>query len=420
MPNTNSNSNKNTQKENNILHAVDGYQHALDHQQVLIKTGTDFNEQNGHVANTIASLHPKRIKLVVSAVIEDTASTKTLRFKAEGGFLPPFQAGQYINVFVNIDGTETARPYAISSAPQERDFYDLTIKRVAEGFVSHFLLNDVKVGDHFQSTGPMGTFYHNPLFHGDDLVFLAGGSGIAPARSMILNMIENTLAINKEDNEKVNKRSLQKIHLIYASSYEADVIYEDELKQLEQQHDFLTITWLISRPTKHYDGRTGHVNAELLAELLGNDVERLQEKMFYICGPTSFHDFCAEQLNQLKVKARRVRIECNGPPKHPEVLLGWPQNLIASDKVIVTIHKADGSQGQFEARVDEPLLNSMERNGYSAENACRSGECSLCRVKVLKGSVFNPKEARLRSTDELYGWCHSCVAFPTSDVELLV
>ncbi|MBL4796979.1 MAG: 2Fe-2S iron-sulfur cluster binding domain-containing protein [Oleispira sp.] len=394
-----------TNKKNNILHAVNGYQDALDHQQELLKTGTDYNEQNGHVANTIASLHPKRIQLVVSEVIEDTASTKTLRFKAKGGFLPPFQAGQYINLFVNIDGTETARPYAISSAPQQRGFYDFTIKHVADGFVSHFLLNDVKVGDHFQSTGPMGTFYHNPLFHGDDLVFLAGGSGIAPARSMILNMI---------------KKTSQKIHLIYASSYEADVIYINELKRLEQEHDFLTITWLISRPTENYAGRTGHVSAELLSELLGNDLETLQAKMFYICGPTSFHDFCAEQLKQLKVKARRVRIECNGPPKRPETLAGWPQNLIASDKVMVTIHKADGSQGQFEARVDEPLLNSMERNGYSAENACRSGECSLCRVKILKGSVFNPAEARLRSTDEAYGWCHSCVAFPTSDIDVLV
>lgn len=396
---------------NNILHAVNGYQDALDHQRELIKTGTDYNEQNGKVANTIASLHPKRLNLVVSEVIEDTQSTKTLRFKSENGFLPPFQAGQYINLFVNIDGTETARPYAISSAPQERGFYDLTIKRVANGFVSHYLLDDVKVGDKFQSTGPMGTFYHNPLFHGDDLVFLAGGSGIAPARSMILNMIENTL---------IDRKAAQKIHLIYASSYEADVIYKNELKKLEEQHDFLTISWLISRPTKTYSGRTGHVSAELITELLGDDLDTLQSKMFYICGPTSFHDFCAEQLKQLKVKARRVRIECNGPPKHPENLSGWPQSLIASDKVQITIHKADGSQGKFEARVDEPLLNSMERNGYSAENACRSGECSLCRVKVLKGSVFNPAEARLRSTDEAYGWCHSCVAFPTTDVEILI
>jgi hypothetical protein len=58
MPNNNVNTgtstHNSTDKEHNILHAVNGYQDALDHQRELIKTGTDFNEQNGKVANTIA------------------------------------------------------------------------------------------------------------------------------------------------------------------------------------------------------------------------------------------------------------------------------------------------------------------------------------------------------------------------------
>ena len=87
-----------------------------------------------------------------------------------------------------------------------------------------------------------------------------------------------------------------------------------------------------------------------------------------------------------------------------------------AQEVTVTIK----GKGSFKARVDEPLLNSMERNGYTTENACRSGECSLCRVKVVKGSVFNPPEAHLRKTDEQYGWTHSCVAFPTEDIEIQI
>lgn len=397
-------------KENttsNILHAVEGYTQALAHQKELYKTGSDFKEEKGNVTNTIARLHPKRLQLMVSDIIEDTPSCKTLRFKNNDSLLPPFQAGQYINLFVNINGTKTARPYAISSASQNRDYYDLTIKRVADGFVSNFLLDEVSIGDRFESTGPMGTFYHNPLFHGDDLVFLAGGSGIAPARSMIQNIAQNTL---------LHKQNTQKMHLIYTSSYQTDVIFEQELKQLEQDHDFLTITWLISRPNEEYSGLSGHISAQLLTQLLGDNKDVLKNKMFYVCGPTSFHDYCAEQLEQLNVKSRRVRIECNGPPKHPETLTGWPKNVAASDVIQVTIK----GQGSFEARVDEPLLNSMERHGFSSENACRSGECSLCRVKVLSGSVFNPAEAKLRSTDEKYGWCHSCVAFPTSDIEIMI
>lgn len=384
--------------QDNVLHAIDGYSDAKDHQKQLEQSGTDFTEQKGAVAQTISKLHPKRISLKISEIIQDTPSTKTIRFVSTGLPLPPFQAGQYINLFVNIDGVETARPYAISSAPLTRGHYDLTVKLVENGFVTNFLLNDINVGDQFQSTGPMGTFYHNPLYHGKDLVFLAGGSGIAPARAMIKDIADRDLPY--------------KFHLVYASRYIDDVIFDEELAELDAAHNFLTITQVISRPPEGYEGRTGHLNADLIKELTGNP----ESKMFYLCGPTSFHDFCAEQLETLNVKARRVRIECNGPPKNPETLEGWPVDLSPAKEVNVTIK----GKGSFKARVDEPLLNSMERNGYSAENACRSGECSLCRVKVVKGSVFNPSEAHLRGTDAQYGWCHSCVAFPTEDVEILV
>ncbi|MBR9727035.1 FAD-binding oxidoreductase [Shewanella intestini] len=391
----------------NVLHAVDGYDKALTEQQALYKNGTDFTEQKGWVANTVAKLHPKRIQLIVSEVIHETPSTVTLRLISQTQTLPPFQAGQYINLFVSIAGTHTARPYAISSQPQIRGHYDLTIKRVADGFVSNHLIDHVQVGDKFESTGPMGTFYHNPLFHGDDLVFIAGGSGIAPARAMINDLAENTL---------VNRRKNQKMHLIYSSSYESDVIFEQEVRQLEQQHDFLTVSWIITRPNDDYQGRTGRLTAETLMQLLDADTTALQGKMFYVCGPTAFHDHCQTLLTQLKVKARRVRIECNGPPKAPHTHAGWPKNVKPTDIIKVTIQ----GQGSFDARVDEPLLNSMERHGYRAENACRSGECSLCRVKVVSGSVFNPAEAKLRSTDEAYRWCHSCVAFPTSDIKIII
>ena len=286
--------------ESNVLHAIDGYTTAMDHQTELEKTGTDFTEQKGAVANTISKLHPKRLTLEVCEVIQDTPTTKTFRFVSTGLPLPPFQAGQYINLFVNIDGVETARPYAISSAPLTRGHYDLTVKIVENGFVTNYLLNDVKVGDQFESTSPMGTFYHNPLFHGNDLVFLAGGSGIAPARAMIKDIADRGLTYN--------------FHLIYASRYVNDVIFDEELAELDAAHDFLTVSQIISRPPEGYQGRTGHLHSEVIEELIGST----DNKMFDLCGPPSFHDFCAEQLEKLNVKARRVRIECNGPPKNPE------------------------------------------------------------------------------------------------------
>lgn len=386
----------------NVMNMVVGYQEAVKVKADLAETGTDFSDQKWATANTIKKLHPKRLSLIVSEIIEETESTKTFRLikSAQGKDqkLPPFQAGQYINLFVTIDGVETARPYAVSSSPKTRDYYDLTVKRVECGFVTNYLLDKVAVGQEFSSTGPMGNFYHNPLFHGQDLVFLAGGSGIASALSMINDVLERQKGF--------------RFHFIYASSYVHDVIFEKQLRALAAEHDNFILTEIISRPPEGFEGLTGHVTKERLIEVLGS----VEDKMFYVCGPTPFNDFCQEQLRLLNVPSRFVRIEANGPPKHPEKLAGWPTKVTATDEVTITVR----GKGSFVARVDEPLLNSLERNGYGIENACRSGECSLCRVKLISGSVFNPAEAHLRKSDYQFGWIHSCVAFPTQDIEILL
>lgn len=384
---------KDKELDRDILHAIEGYSEGLKRKQSREKTGTDKTEQKGKVASEIAKLHPKRLHLKLVKIIEETASTKTFRFESLQGALPPFQAGQYINLFVNINGVETARPYAISSNPAERDYYDLTVKIVERGFVTNYLLHQLEEGQEFTATSPMGSFYHNPLFHGDDLVFLAGGSGGAPARSMILHALENDLS--------------KHYHLIYSNSFEDDVIFQDEFRALEKQYDNFTLTEIVSRPTES----SGRLTQTRIRELVGS----MEGKTYYVCGPTPFNDACEQHLKALGVKDKHIRIECNGPPKQVSQLPGWPEGVSESDEVTVTIH----GRGQFKAKVGEPLLNSLERNGYSAENACRSGECSLCRVKVLKGDVFNPPEAKLRKSDKDFGWTHSCVAFPTQDIEIL-
>ena len=128
----------------------------------------------------VASIHPRRLlKLKIKEIIKETGSAKTFRLESTDGKLPWFRAGQYINLFVDIGGVKTSRPYSISSAPG-KSYYDITVRRVEGGFVSSYLLDKVKVGDGFESTGPGGYFYYEPLVDSTYLVFLAGGSGAAP------------------------------------------------------------------------------------------------------------------------------------------------------------------------------------------------------------------------------------------------
>lgn len=383
--------------EQNLLNAVAGFREALQTKEALENSGTDFHEVKGEVASTVVQLHPKRLELEVAEVIDETLTTRTLRLvAADRSVLPPFQAGQYINLFVEIDGVATARPYAISSSPSQRVYYDLTVKRAQGGFVSDYLLDRIAAGQRLLSSGPMGTFYHNPLFHGDDLVFLAGGSGGAPARSILLDILDRGLP--------------HRFHLIYVNSYIDDVIFDEEFRGLAMRHESFSLSEVISRPPTGYRGYTGRLTQAMLEQLL----DEIGNKMFYICGPTPFNESCVELLTALGVKRRRIRVEANGAPKAPNEQEGWPEGVSLDDEVTVTVR----GRGSFRSRVGEPLLNALERNGYGTENACRSGECSLCRVKLVSGAVFNPQEAHLRKSDRDFGWIYSCVAFPTGDIEI--
>ncbi len=385
--------------EQNALNLVAGYAEAAAAKRALEQSGSDFYEVRGEVGSTVVQLHPKRLELEVAEIIEDTPTTKTLRLvAADRRALPPFQAGQYINLFVDIDGVQTARPYAMSSSPSQRVYYDLTVKRAKGGFVSNYLLDRVQVGQRLSSSGPMGTFHHNPLFHGDDLVFLAGGSGGAPARSILLDILDRGLP--------------QRFHLIYVNSYVDDVIFDDQLRELANRHEQFSLSEVISRPPTGHWGYTGRLTQTMLQQMLGD----IGNKMFYICGPTPFNENCVALLTELGVARRRIRVEANGAPKAPHEQPGWPEGVSLDDEVQVTVQ----GRGSFRSKVGEPLLNALERNGYFVENACRSGECSLCRVRLVAGSVFNPQEAHLRKSDRDFGWIYSCVAFPTGDIEVLL
>lgn len=338
------------------------------------------------VGLTVAEYHPKRLALTVAEVVVETATTRTFRLRrADGRSLPPFLAGQYVNLFLEVDGVATSRPFAISSSPADRTVYDLTVRRVPGGRVSNHLVDHLAVGDVVSTTGPMGTFHHNPLFHGEAVVFLAGGSGVAPARAMIHEILDHDL-----------DRSL---HLIYGSRDAGDVIFGAELDALDDHR--IRVDHVIG----------GLITGDIVASLAGP----LGGRMTYVCGPQAMYPFALEQLTGFGHPRRRIRFEANGAPARPETQPGWPSEVDPTAEVTVTV-----GDRSFATPRNRPLLDTLEDHGIHPEAACRSGECSLCRVRVVSGEVFNAAEAKLRLSDEAFGWIHTCVAYPMTDVELAV
>lgn len=377
---------------------IEGYQEIAREIEICRKYGIDYTIQRGKWMEAAERLHPRRLKLRVSEKFAETPSSTTLRLTAAEGYLPPFQAGQYINLLVEIGGIKTGRPYSISSPPNQTAYYDLTVRRIAEGFVSDYLLDQVQVGDILESTGPAGHLYYNPLFHGQDLVFLAGGSGITPFASMIREVTDRNLG--------------RKIHLLYGCRKAEEAIFHEELLLRAARHNNFTYDLVISDPEDGYTGLTGLLDATLIKERVGD----VTGKTFYLCGPQAMYEFCLPELQKLNVPRRRIRQEVFGTPAQITKESAWPKEVPA-DKVF-QVKLLNGRT--IPAKASEPLLASLERSGIVVENCCRSGECSLCRVKMVSGKVYQPENALLRKSDKEAGYIHSCAAYPLSDLEILL
>ena len=62
----------------------------------------------------------------------------------------------------------------------------------------------------------------------------------------------------------------------------------------------------------------------------------------------------------------------------------------------------------------------INKAGVVLEASCRSGECSLCRTKLLSGKVFQPQGVKIRKSDRIYGYIHPCTAYPLEDLEIRI
>lgn len=382
----------------NIDRQIEGYEKIQREIKILRKYAPDPSAEKGQVARVVNQLHPQTLKLKVAQIRKETASATTFRLTSQGRYLPPFQAGQYINIFVEIDGVRTSRPYSISSPPNQRAYYDISVRRVSKGFVSEYLLNEVKVGDSFETTSPAGQFYHNPLFHGEDLVFIAGGSGITPFMSMIREIADRGLS--------------RRVELLYGSRRENDIIFKDEMFERASHHENLTIHTIISEPSEGYKGLKGFITADLILNLVSN----IDSKMIYLCGPEAMYTFVLAELKKLNIPKRKIRLELFGPPTDVTKQKGWPDGIHINSSFNVKIN----DKKTIAAKAGEPLMISLERTGVTIPTSCRSGECSLCRTKLLSGKVFQPDSTKIRKSDKTFGYIHPCMAYPLEDLEILI
>ena len=162
-------------------------------------------------------LHPERQYLVIDQIKDETKTTKTFKLipdpDSDTKELAYFRAGQYLSLKVVVNDVLITRPYSISSSPKDalKGFYDITIRKEENGFLTSFIWDNWKVGTKVVSSGPEGFFYYEPLRDTKSIVAIGGGSGITPFRSMAKAIVEGVFDAT--------------IIILYGSSDEEDIIF---------------------------------------------------------------------------------------------------------------------------------------------------------------------------------------------------
>ena len=376
-----------------LLSTLENGKETLNNISVLKKLNRDLiSSECVHKASD--RLHPKAIKLVLNEIIDTAKDAKIFRFTSPSGYLPPFEAGQYINIFVNIEGVLTSRPYSLSSSPKERAYYEVTIAKCKDGFVSEYFLNEARVGDEFMCNGPNGVFRYQPVFHSRKSLFLAGGSGITPFISMLREIL-----LSGDDRDVV---------MLYGARNEKCALYHEELLELSRKFNSFKYYLIVSNDDK-YEGPKGFIDSKLITSLCPDYKERTS----YICGPQIMNDFCHRELEALGLPIKQIRREMFGTRRDIVNEEGWPTGLTGNEVFTLTVNGK-----KYEAKSGESLLTTLERNHIRVNVCCRSGECSLCRVKLVSGNVYLAKGALMRAADSKYGYIHSCKAYPISNLEI--
>ena len=358
------------------------------------------------IMDLMRKLHPERQYLIIDGIKEETKSTKAYILvpdpDSETKKLAYFRPGQYISLKVELEGVRITRPYSIASSPKDslKGFYELSIRKEENGFLTQYIWDNWKVGTKVESSGPEGFFYYEKLRDLAKIVGIAGGSGITPFRSIVKAIIDGTVDA--------------KLTLLYGSSEEDDIIYYDEFKEMEKNNPSkIKIVHILSCDIVTLEGcEKGFITKEIIEKYC-----EANSSTFFVCGPQVMYNFVEGELSKFKLPIKRIRREAFGEVKdiltHPD----FPKEV--AEKVFkIKIHIGDLTK-EIPAIATESVLIALERANLNPPSKCRSGECGFCRSLLIDGKVYiNPVSDWRKGADKKFNYFHPCASYPITDLEI--
>lgn len=199
-----------------------------------------------------------------------------------------FAAGQFISVKV---ADTILRMYSIASSPGQKNKIEIVVDVRPGGPGSLYFLG-LSVGDEVEIMGPLGKF-NLPENIDKPLIFACTGTGVAPFRSMIHELLSRGFDKN--------------IKLFFGLRFREDQFFVEEFQKLQAEHSNFQFTVTLSRPPENWDGKSGYITKWM---------EEVPEEEFkcdvYICGWKTVIDSVVEVCKQKNVPDGCIHFENYG------------------------------------------------------------------------------------------------------------
>ena len=184
-----------------------------------------------------------------------------------------YNAGQYsvVDLGTKEDPEGTTRSFTIASSPSEKEFILISTRIRDTPFKKK--LAGMSIGSPVKITAPMGEFIL-PIDYSKPLIFLSGGIGVTPFRSMLKYATDNQLPVM--------------IIVFDSNRNQKNILYKEEFDEWAKLNKNLKIIYTITDESSNADkeddweGERGYINREMLTKYLTRN--ELDNSIFYICG----------------------------------------------------------------------------------------------------------------------------------------
>jgi len=348
--------------------------------------------------------------LNVRHIHKDTAESVVISFEVPAALRSTFSfvQGQYLTLRREFDGIDVRRAYSICNGVDE-EALRVGVRHVANSLFSNWLHRELHVGDAIDVMPPQGRFYVPLDEHARrHYVGIAVGSGITP----ILSILKSVLA----------REPHSQFTLIYGNRAQASTMFLDELADVKDRYmSRFSLHHVFSREFSDLPVRCGRLDQDKVNELFDALGMPVACDHVFVCGPEAVKDAVEAELRRRAFPDERIHIERFGAPKALPIATDAVPSSSArpSGMTRITMLK-DGTSRVFDMQSRHAsVLDAAQDAGLELPYSCKSGVCSTCKAKVIKGRTAMVRNFSLDEADITAGFVLTCQCRPL-DADLVL